>query len=348
MKTLMTATAALLAGTTLVSAGGIDRSGQFLGPLFESGGDTGSYLQFSFGQVDPAANTASMSDPLSPYNPVSLAYKTNLTDELSLAVIIDEPYGVNVNYIDGAFAGGSANIKSTATTMVLRYKINDNFSVHGGLRAQNLEGSIVSSAALDATGEYAAGYLVGAAYERPDIALRVAVTYNSSITNDFTGLEVGLDTSGNPISFTPVAFEVEFPESINVEFQTGIAQDTLLFGSIRYAMWDGFVLDSGLTEYVDFSEDTTTYSLGVGRRINENLALSASVGYEAPGERPSTTALAPTTGSTTLTVAATYTMDNVTLTGGMTYGVLGDQSVAVFDFEDNTVFGFGARVGFNF
>jgi long-chain fatty acid transport protein len=45
MKTYMTAGTALLMTTGIAAAGGIDRSNQFLGPLFEEGGDSGSYGQ---------------------------------------------------------------------------------------------------------------------------------------------------------------------------------------------------------------------------------------------------------------------------------------------------------------
>ena len=42
MKTYKTAGAALLLTATIATAGGIDRSGQFMGVIFEEGGNTGS------------------------------------------------------------------------------------------------------------------------------------------------------------------------------------------------------------------------------------------------------------------------------------------------------------------
>eukprot|EP01013_Petalomonas_cantuscygni_P003342 TRINITY_DN13513_c0_g1_i1.p1 TRINITY_DN13513_c0_g1~~TRINITY_DN13513_c0_g1_i1.p1 ORF type:complete len:349 (+),score=46.16 TRINITY_DN13513_c0_g1_i1:101-1147(+) len=348
MRHFLAATAALLTTTTLATAGGIDRSGQFIGPLFEEGGETGSYMQLSFGLVQPEANSDDSSDPLEDYVSLGFAYKADLNDQMSFALIIDEPYGVNVEYTDGIFAGGQAHIDSTGVAGILRYRINENFSVHGGARLLKAEGNIVSSSGiLDASSDWSTGYLIGAAYERPDIALRVAVTYNSAIESTFEGTEIPSAPSGGR------TFELEWPESVNVEFQTGVAQDTLVFGSIRYAMWDGFSLDTPQGNYVNFTEDTTAYSVGVGRRINDQLALSASVGYESPGDRPSNTALAPTTGSTTVTLAATYTVDNMSLTSGVTFGKLGDQDVptgptTVESFEDNTVLGFGVRMGVNF
>ncbi|WP_438959690.1 hypothetical protein [Nereida sp.] len=44
MNKRTTAGAVLLVTTSLAAAGGIDCSNQFIGPLFEAGGETGSYV----------------------------------------------------------------------------------------------------------------------------------------------------------------------------------------------------------------------------------------------------------------------------------------------------------------
>ncbi|MEL6958025.1 MAG: hypothetical protein AAGL89_03610 [Pseudomonadota bacterium] len=350
MKTFATAGAALLMTTAMATAGGIDRSGQFLGPIFEEGGESGTYFQFSFGLVNPEANNPALTNPLQDYSSLGFAYKRQLTDDLSATLIIDEPFGVAVEYVDppfgvapGSLSNGRAYIDSTAITGILRYELDNGFSVHGGIRAQEIGGVVVSTPGLlQANSGYDFGYLVGGAYERPDIALRVALTYNSSIENELSGTE----------NFAPIAdFIVETPESFNLEFQTGVAADTLVFGSIRYAMWDGFNLTANGNEYVNLDGDTTTYSVGVGRRLNDSLSVFATIGYEAAGDRPSSTALAPTTGTRSVGLGATYTMDNVSLTGGISYVELGDQGVGpggVFEFNDNKAIGAGFRIGYDF
>lgn len=277
----------------------------------------------------------------------------DLNDQLSAALIIDQPFGVDLEYAVTAPGAGPignpsnprAYIDSTPITAVLRYKLDNGFSVHGGLRAQETGGEILSSVGfLRADSGYDFGYLVGAAYERPDIALRVALTYNSAITNTLSGI------GGNPVS--PVAipdFDLETPASVNLEFQTGIAEDTLLFGSIRHAMWDQFNLTAFGTEFVRFNGDTTAYSVGVGRRLSDQWSVFATLGYEAPGNRPSTTPLAPTTGSSSIGFGATYTMDAFEVTGGITYVVPGDQVVPnLGSFDANKAIGVGIRVGYNF
>jgi len=48
---------------------------------------------------------------------------------------------------------------------------------------------------------------------------------------------------GNPINPAGTSnTEVETPESLNLEFQTGVAADTLVFGSIRYARYSDTIV----------------------------------------------------------------------------------------------------------
>jgi long-subunit fatty acid transport protein len=207
---------------------------------------------------------------------------------------------------------------------------------------------------LEGTSEIGYGYLLGAAYEVPEIALRVALTYHSALEVDFDDAS---ETPFNAISGVAdpedtADFSVEFPESINLDFQTGVAENTLVFGSIHYEYWDGFNLSTDVGSYVNFTSDSTTYRLGVGRQLNENWAGSIAYTHRTKGTIPSDTALSPTTGLNALTVAAQYEMDAMTISGSFTYGIPGDQEVRSvpnnIDFDNNEVIGLGLRVGFRF
>jgi len=363
------ALAALLTTATATSAlaGGIDRSGQFLGPLFEKGGETGSYFQFGIGSVEPSVGVSvpglTGSDPLDTYVPWSAAIKLDVTDKLSFAIIGDQPFGANVNYsglpiqqapLDALGIEPGANIKSQAWTGVLRYKMDENWSIHGGLRAQKVSGNVNANAGtngfrqLVASSDIDFGGLVGVAYERPDIALRVALTYNSEIDQGLTGTETAPAPGSTPDA---TSFTVTTPASLNLEFQTGIAADTLLFGSVRYVEWEGFNLATRTGQYVNFDEDSTTYSLGIGRRFNETWSAAVTLGFEAEGEFVSNTALAPTTGSQSIGLATNYTQGNTTVTMGVTYAKLGDRqfgTAPAVSFTDGEAIGVGVRLGINF
>ncbi|MEM9437637.1 MAG: outer membrane protein transport protein [Pseudomonadota bacterium] len=380
---LTTAAVSLVAGAA--TAGGIDRSGQRIGVIFAETGEMGSYAELSFGSVGIEANgsftntagfggASGTASPLNDYTQLALGFKQQLTDEFSLSLIYEQPFGADVEYDSGPpFFGGLADIESDSFTVLGRYEFGNGFSVHGGIRALALEGEIftlkgTTPAFLSAESDYEFGTVIGAAYERPDIALRIAVTYSSAIDVEFDSEESSLSAAdpSAPPAFGPVdsSFDLEFPESVNIDFQTGVAQDTLVFGTIRWVAWDGFNLTTdgaGIptapdSEYVNFDGDTTTITLGVGRRITEELSIAVSYTYEAEGDNPSTTALAPTTGLQSISVGGSYDFGNgLTVSGGVTYGVPGDQQVETaaveggeVDFDDNEVIGVGIRVGFAF
>lgn len=360
------ATALLLASTSIASAD-ISRTDPSVRLLFEETGATGNYVELSFGFVNPDANSGGVvPDPLDSYVLPNFGFLHRYNDQISVAVQYDTPFGADVGYpgfgsATGApFFGGFAEVDTRQLTIMGRYEFGNGFSVHGGLRALEVEGSIYTNVAgltfnrLDGTSDIGYGYLIGAAYEVPDIALRVALTYFSELEVDFNNAseDTVVPTTGVVIATgTADNFSVEFPESITLEFQTGVAPGTLVFGSIHHEYWDGFNLTTGVGSYVNFTEDSTTYEIGVGRQFTENFSGSVSYTHRTDGAIPSDSSLTPTTGLNTLTLAGQYTMDQVTVSGGITYGRPGDQIVnaaSTVNFEDNEVFGIGLRIGFRF
>lgn len=368
MKKTLTTLGALALTTAAAHAGGIDRSGQSILAIFEKG----DYAELSFGRVSPSVSgnaTApyggfASGDMAGDYNQIGMAVKTDLSERLAFALILDQPFGADVDYPAGTnyYAQGStATLTTTALTGVLKYTTASNVSVYGGLRYETMsaEASVpfVASYTAESNSSSAVGYLVGVAYEKPEIALRVALTYNSKISHDFDVDETSLFTGGGVLSSTT---EVNSPQSINLDFQSGVAKDTLVFGSIRWVDWSEFeiapdhygVLTSG-GKLVSYDSDTVTYSLGVGRRFNEHWAGAVSIGYEAPTGGYASN-LGPTDGKKSITIGATYTKDNLKISGGVSYVVIGDAEttlndvIASGDFTDNSAVGVGFRIGYSF
>jgi long-subunit fatty acid transport protein len=370
MKRILTSAAAIAAVATTAQAGGIDRSGQPLGALFEAG----RYFELSFGYVSPTIDGTDVlgnriGDVAGNYILPGFSYKMDINDSWSFALNYDQPFGSDVVYRGSAsttmLGGTSAIADSVALTGILRYKFDENFSVHAGLRAQRSDGEILLSGlaygplngynvALDS--DTAPGYLIGVAYERPDIALRVALTYNSKVTHDFSTTERFGATQVAPGSET----EVETPQSVNLDFQTGVAEDTLLFGNIRWVDWTQFTIvpeffgsrTSGAS-LVNL-EDTVTYTLGVGRRFNETWSGSFSLTYEPRTDRL-VSPLSPYDGRFGTTVGVVYNKDNMKVTGGVNYSWLGDADpetgtpdVQRASMRDNTSVGVGVKVGWSF
>lgn len=369
MNKLRTTVGILALSAGAASAGGIDRSGQSIGIIFE----TGNYAEFSFGSVRPdISGTAvatlggfSSGNMAQDYTQISGAVKFKLGENLDAAVIFDQPFGADVSYPVLAVppavyyaAGSVAELNTSSITGVLKYRLPSNISLIGGLRYQTMEANatVPFVASYDVTGDRdgGVGYLVGVSYEKPEIALRVALTYNSSIKHTLSTTESSLLTGGADVfGSTPI----ETPQSVNLEFQTGVAKDTLVFGSVRWVDWSAFVIDP--TNYpagdplVSYDSDTTNFTLGVGRRFNENWAAALTLGYEKPTGGSSSN-LGPTDGRRSITLGATYTKDKMKISAGVSYVQIGDTYTELptanpaANFVDNTAIGIGVKVGFSF
>lgn len=381
MKKALLNACALCVGATAAQAGGLDRSGQPITLIFGEG----NYAEFSFSRTNPdvTGNDLTNQNPFGTpsgniaqdFNQVAAGIRYEFNDQLSATFIYDQPYGSDVSYPVASgdptqpgsllLGGTQAFAESDSYTGILRYKFNTNWSVHGGIRYQQLSGNIglqgaaygpFSGYEIDVARDGSFGWLVGAAYELPDIALRVALTYQSEIKHDFATTET---SPLFPAAITGEQ-EVSTPESINLDFQTGIAKDTLLFGSIRWA--DHSVTQLSTTavgplpsvELIDLT-NTVTYNLGVGHRFNETWAASINFGYERADSDELVSPLAPTNGFRSVGIGLQYTYENIKISGGVRYTNLGDAfaetgtpDVARADFRDNDAVSFGLRVGFSF
>ena len=257
-----------------------------------------------------------------------------------------------------------ADLKTYQISGVLAYDVTPNVKVYGGLRAQLIEAkaavSFVQNYSVDADNEWGYGYLLGAAYERPEIALRVALTYHSKISYDLstaetiipfaTGVPQSQDT--NTDVDTPAVGAARLPDRRRAEDPglrlcplgrlVGVRdQPAGLRAGDRAA-------DRRPRPLVDYADDWWTYNLGIGRQLTDALAGSFSITYE-PDVGGEMTSLGPYDGRTTGTAALSYDYGQWNFTGGLTYGVLGDtHNVLQTDYNDGSVWGAGLRVGYTF
>lgn len=366
--TRISVTAALLAATATSSlAAGIERTAPSTAILFEDG----RTLQLSFSTADPSlSGTGGALDPgeagtgdlFESFLGYSFAYKADINDKSSYAIILDTPHGVDTAYPvlgTSGYSGTTAELNALQLSGILTYEPAENITVYGGLRVQSLEAQAVlpfiaapDGYSVDAERDISYGYMFGTAYERPDIALRVALTYYSAIDHTLDTTEV-IPNQATVVS----TVDIETPESVNLEFQTGIAQDTLLFGSIRWVDWSSFAISPTLfsspavadAPLVDYQEDWTTYTLGLGRRFSETWSGAVFVSHEPAADYVPLTTLGPVDGRSSIGIAATYTKDNMKITGGLTYVTLGEtQNFAATNFDDGDAIGLGLRVAYTF
>ncbi len=386
MTRLATAAAALLATTTLAQAGGIERNAFTTGILFE----TGNYVELGYsfsspdvsGQAVAFAGGAATGDIAPSFGFATLSYANELSDQLTFSLVVDSPYGADVTYPTGTsypFEASEAQLRSQQITAAVRYGLTDNVSVYGGLRAVRMQGNAYVATNVggngfsylldDAESDTGYGYMLGAAYEIPEIALRVALTYFSEVDLDFTGREalagVGVDAATLAAGAVDSPFGVTLPDSLLLEAQTGVAEGTLVFGSIRWVDWSEFTITPNLYpaslgpppvlggNLAFYNGDSITYTLGAARRLNDTWSVLGSVLYE-DGNGGFVGNLGPTDGRTAVSVGARYTNGPLVVSGGLQYSWLGDAQTAfgplqpVATFGDNTAVSASLRIGYRF
>ncbi len=350
-------------------AGGIDRSGQPVALIFQDG----NYAEAGWGYWMPDMrgndmNGTSSGNVAGDISDLSLGIKKDFGERWSAALIVDQPWGVDIGYPAGpfAYAGTSANSRSAELTGLLRYRIDERFSLLGGVRATDLSGKVglggFAFGPLDGYDwkgghDWGFGYVAGAAYEIPDIALRVALTYSSETRHQFDGKEVFPVAVGGGTLDSET--EVVMPQSVNLDFQTGIAPGTLVYGLVRWVNWaDWTVAPPGLKAMtglplVRFADDAYTYRLGIGRQITDRVSAAFEITHET-AKNDDKSALQPYDGYTALAMGGTYAMPSgIELTGGISYAFLGDAPNVVENgieasFEDNRALAVAFRIGYRF
>lgn len=340
-------------------AAGIERVVPSVRPLFRPHG----YVEFNLAHVEPRLKGEDVNFGLGPiegetadlfdnYSQFSLALKGLVTDRLSYMLVLDEPWGADTDYRGSTlppYDGTTADLRSYQFTTALAYDITPNVKVYGGLRAQrtDAEASIpfVANYTITTDKDWGLGWMVGAGYQIPEIALAVSLTYYSEIDHEFDIVE----------GSTPGTSGFSTPRSVNLEFQSGVAADTLVFGSVRWVDWSEFkiapplyVSSTGGTPLVEYEDDWWTYNLGIGRQLSEQWAAAFQVTYE-PDEGGTLSTLGPIDGRTIVGGSLTYSKGPLELTGGVSYGWLGETSNQLATrFADGDFTAVGLRLGYSF
>jgi long-subunit fatty acid transport protein len=364
MKKALLATTCLLAAPLAAQAGGLEKSGQPVTLLFEKGDVAQLDLAYGIPSVTGVDSFGTQSDDVAEdFFRYGGGIKKDLNDKWSVALIIDEPYGADLAYAPSnfAFGGTFADFHSVEATGLARYKLNKNFSVHGGLRVARFGGDAATMGAafgplsgysFQGDDDWGLGYVAGVAYEIPEKALRVALTYGSAIDFELDSTETFPAAVGGLVN--EGVTDISMPRSVNLDFQTGIAPKTLLLGSMRWTNYEGWeVRAPGLADNFDAilaSKDYNiwTYKLGVGRQITEHWAGAVQALYE-PSINKTLGPLNPTDGAFGLGVGASYTTDaGIKIGGGVEYRWLGDSDIrgpfAGAEFTDNDALGLGLTI----
>jgi long-subunit fatty acid transport protein len=242
-----------------------------------------------------------------------------------------------------------------ALALLGRYSFDD-FSAIGGIKISTVTDAtadifklIGATTAASIEGGSDTGLVAGVAYERPDIALRVELVYEAEAS-------FSLPTTGGLLGTATANTTASVPDYRTLNFQSGIAENTLLYGSIRQADWSNHQVavapQTQAAPTSDFS-DSTTYTIGVGRKISDDWSITASYKTEEATDNTGTSLLSPTNGYNAIGAAAIYTLDNGTeITVGINYSRVGDKTVTTDGlsglYDDNTVITSGIKIAYNF
>lgn len=263
-----------------------------------------------------------------------------------------------------------------------KFGANKEFQAYGGPVAQRvradvkLRGDAYSSATGYTThisNDQDYGWIAGMAYSKPEIALKAALTYRSEIKHNAKAFETfplataAGATIGVPLSTTRhTDIEINTPESVNFDFQTGINPTTLATAKVRWVPWSDFAIvpslyndvskvatkdDKGLA-LVSYDEDQWQVELGLAKRLAPKFAVSGTVGWDSGAGNP-VTSLGPIEGYYSVGLGGKYDItENWAVSAGGKYLWFGDADgqiptkQVVSKFEDNDGFALGVKLSY--
>lgn len=446
LKTLTTAMILATVPMTGAFAAALDRSGQSISAFLQPGNyfEAGISVldpDVSGQEAGTSATNRQIGDMAGDYYFPSAALKFQLTDNFSFGLLYDQPFGADAEYsgnnvfvaaptdrvlstlpitttaIGGATTGStSVEVDTQNISMIFGFQPTENFNIYGGGVYQTIKGNVkLRGSAYSVFNGYdanikedsAAGWLAGAAFQIPEIALKASVTYRSEIDHEFVANEnlslatplaaalPGLANQLPNLGLTPQQIagigqavtkfsaanaaegktKITTPQSVNLDFQTGIMANTVAFANVRWVNWKDF----SITPYkfgkaaeavgplvkrpngfslVEYSDDQWSANVGVGRKLNDQWAGNVSVGWDSGAGNPVST-LGPTEGYWNLGLGVQYSPTPATfIAGGVKYFWLGDAkaqtgaqaggSEYVANFEDNDALAYGLKIGYKF
>ena len=293
----------------------------------------------------------------------------------------------------------SVEVDTQSLNFIVGYQPTENWNLYGGAVYQTIKGKVsLRGSAYSLYNGYDAGiketadlgWLAGIAYQIPEIALKASLTYRSEIDHDVDVKEnmplidpigtllvsrgVITQDQVNAIKNADGKTTITTPQSVNLDLQTGIMENTVAFANIRWVNWKDFAIQP--TQFgelsklagkmlpalnkpngfnlVDYSDDQWSVTTGVGRKLNDKWAGNISVGYDTGAGNPVTT-LGPTEGYWNLGLGAQFSPTPQTfIAGGVKYFWLGDADArtgahsAAGTFNDNNAIAYGLKMGYKF
>ncbi len=299
----------VIAGSAL--AGGFSRGTADTDILFEKGNVA---VRMGVAVVAPTQDVvfggANIGSPLQTYFVPNFGAKFQITDAAACAATYTTPFGGSSDFRDTTLGRNpTSTIGSVSQDFVTHefgatcsYSFDagpGKLSVLGGLFYQQLDFE-QDFLAIPATGFNAArrlslsdgglGWRAGFAYEIPEIALRAQLLYRSAVDVNATGTTSSIfpNPAGPIVSTLPSTGTAEFPQSVELKLQSGVAEGWLVYGGVKWTDWSVFDVLSYATNAPGlpagnlnfFYRDGYTVNAGVAHRFNEQFAGTVNVTWD--------------------------------------------------------------------
>ena len=327
-------------------AGGLEVSRQNNMILFSEGKTVNfSTRQTSSTVTDNLYTSLDSQSIIKKLNLMSAAFKSDYNENISYAFEMYEPMASTLQYpatIGGVPADQKAFLRTQALSFTSKYNLsNSGFGLVAEERQLTIKRSTLNinpaQGDLVTTPDSGIGYVAGVSYEMPEIALKVLLTQAPGIDIVVPTTVVGSGTVSQP-SFT------------TLEFETGIANNTLMFGSIHQGEHaSAQVKLNGIGAISSFT-DGEKYNIGVGRKFSEKLSGSFSYTTEEGSSATGTSLLSPTNGTDTYSIGVNYVTESVDVAFGYAMSSFGDKAVTTAygtgNFTNNDATTTGLRVKF--
>ena len=220
--------------------------------------------------------------------------------------------------------------------------------------------------------------VIGMAYEKPEIALRAALTYRAPAKYQVSGTEnllvilPVLPIPGGGDGVTPTPFdeglplagktEVKMPQSVNLDFQTGLSERYQLLAMVnaRWVDWSEFnvsppvALEATQEPLAAYKKDGYAVEVALGKQFNPKLSGEVRVGYDHGTGAP-LSLLGPYDAITSLGLGAEYQLTpQLSVAAGAQYlwfeGGPVDTKVdgRVANIDDGSGYALGMKLGYHF
>lgn len=231
------------------------------------------------------------------------------------------------------------------------------------------------------------GWLAGAAFQIPEIALKASLTYRSEVDHKVLieeSVPYATETWSKPSGltdkniYTEEKTKITTPQSVNLDFQTGIMANTVAFAQLRWVEWSKFAIrphqfgqaaavltNTALKEdtnrgfdLVAYEKDQISANVGVGRKFNDQWAGTVMVGWDS-GAGNLVSTLGPTDGYWSIGLGGQFSPTPQSfIQAGVKYFWLGDAKSQVAsdfgtknyaaNFDDNDAIGYSMKIGYRF